>query len=218
MAQLIPLCCSTCALMVSAFQLKPHIHLALRVQLPLGNLPLSCRVVFPCRLSPFGQAGGLPRYLTEQYYFSALQSALSGRTKILPMYVKGMTTGDIGAHIQDIYGSSVADSTVSRITDKILPITKEWQQRSLESIYAGMFLDAIHYHVRSEGQIVKKAVYIAIGVNLDGRKDALGMWSSLVRQVWIRPIWPQRWALRLPSIGFLPTTSLPPAHCQQGSN
>ena len=92
------------------------------------------------------------------------------------MYAKGMTTSDIEAHIQDIYGVSVSDSTVSRITDKILPVAREWQQRPLESIYAVVFLDAIHYHVRSEGQIVKKAVYIAIGVNLDGRKDVLGMW------------------------------------------
>ena len=96
--------------------------------------------------------------------------------KILSMYAKGMTTGDIETHIQDIYGISVSDSTVSRITDKILPIAKEWQQRPLEAIYAVVFLDAIHYHVRSEGQIVKKAVYIAIGVGLDGRKDVLGMW------------------------------------------
>ena len=96
--------------------------------------------------------------------------------KILPMYAKGMTTSDIEAHIQDIYGISVSDSTVSRITDKILPIAQEWQQRPLESIYAVVFLDAIHYHVRSEGQIVKKAVYIAIGIDLDGRKDVLGMW------------------------------------------
>ena len=63
--------------------------------------------------------------------------------KILSMYAKGMTTGDIEAHIQDIYGISVSDSTVSRITDKILPIAKEWQQRPLESIYAVVFLDAI---------------------------------------------------------------------------
>ena len=96
--------------------------------------------------------------------------------KILSMYAKGMTTSDIEAHIQDIYGIFVSDSTISRITDKILPIAKEWQQRPLESIYAVVFLDAIHYHVRSEGQIVKKAVYIAIGINLDGRKDVLGMW------------------------------------------
>lgn len=96
--------------------------------------------------------------------------------KILSMYAKGMSTGDIEAHIRDIYGVEVSDTTVSRITDKILPIAKEWQQRPLESIYAVVFLDAIHYHVRSEGQIVKKAVYIAIGINLDGKKDVLGMW------------------------------------------
>ena len=96
--------------------------------------------------------------------------------KILSMYAKGMTTGGIEAHIQDIYGLSVSDTTVSRITDKILPVVKEWQQRPLESIYAVVFLDAIHYHVRSEGQIVKKAVYIAIGLDLNGRKDVLDMW------------------------------------------
>jgi transposase-like protein len=92
------------------------------------------------------------------------------------MYAKGMTTGDIETHIRDIYGIEVSDTTVSRITDKILPIAKEWQQRPLETVYAVVFLDAIHYHVRSEGQIVKKAVYIAIGINLDGKKDVLGMW------------------------------------------
>ena len=96
--------------------------------------------------------------------------------KILSMYAKGMTTGDIEAHIQDIYGVDVSDTTVSRITDKILQVAKEWQQRPLEAVYAVVFLDAIHYHVRSEGHIVKKAVYIAIGIDLDGHKDVLGMW------------------------------------------
>ena len=80
------------------------------------------------------------------------------------------------AHIKDIYGMDISDTTVSRITDKILPEAWEWQQRPLESVYAVVFMDAIHYHVRSEGQIVKKAVYIAIGVNLKGRKSVLGMW------------------------------------------
>ncbi len=96
--------------------------------------------------------------------------------KILSMYAKGMTTGDIETHIHDIYGLEVSDTTISRITDKILPIIREWQQRPLESVYAIVFMDAIHYHVRSEGQIVKKAVYIAIGIDLDGHKDVLGMW------------------------------------------
>ena len=88
----------------------------------------------------------------------------------------GMSTSDIEDHIRDIYGLEISDTTVSRITDKVLPTAKEWQQRPLESVYAVVFLDAIHYHVRSEGQIIKKAVYIAIGVNMDGRKDVLGMW------------------------------------------
>lgn len=96
--------------------------------------------------------------------------------KILSMYAKGMTTTDIETHIHDIYGLEVSDTTISRITDKILPIVREWQQRPLESVYAIVFMDAIHYHVRSEGQIVKKAVYIAIGIDLDGHKDVLGMW------------------------------------------
>lgn len=96
--------------------------------------------------------------------------------KILSMYAKGMTTSDIETHIRDIYGVEVSDTTISRITDKILPIAREWQQRPLESVYAVVFMDAIHYHVRSEGQIVKKAVYIAIGIDLEGRKDVLSMW------------------------------------------
>lgn len=96
--------------------------------------------------------------------------------KILSMYAKGMTTGDIETHIKDIYGLDVSDTTVSRITDKVLPLAKEWQQRPLEAVYAVVFMDAIHYHVRSEGQVVKKAVYIAIGIDLEGKKDVLGMW------------------------------------------
>ena len=97
-------------------------------------------------------------------------------SKIISMYAKGMSVSDIEKHIRDIYGLEISDTTVSRITDKVLPAAKEWQQRPLESIYAVVFLDAIHYRVRSEGQIVKKAVYIAIGIDLDGKKDVLGMW------------------------------------------
>ena len=106
------------------------------------------------------------------------QTSISGdiEEKILSMYAKGMTTSDIESHIRDIYGLSVSDSTISRITDKILPLVKEWQSRPLESVYAVVFMDAIHYHVRSEGQIIKKAVYIAIGINMEGTREVLGMW------------------------------------------
>ena len=106
------------------------------------------------------------------------QSTLTGdiEEKILSMYAKGMTTSDIESHIQEIYGLDCSDTTISRITDKILPVVREWQSRPLEDIYAVVFMDAIHFHVRSEGQIVKKAVYIAIGINMDGIKEVLGMW------------------------------------------
>ena len=106
------------------------------------------------------------------------ETSLAGdiEEKILSMYAKGMTTNDISSHIEDIYGLEVSDSLVSRITDKILPVVKEWQQRPLENIYAVVFMDAIHYNVRCEGRIVKKAVYIAIGINMDGKKEVLGMY------------------------------------------
>ena len=96
--------------------------------------------------------------------------------KILSMYAKGMTTGDIG-------DSHSGHLRYFRLRQYGQPHYRQdsahrqgVQQRPLESIYAVVFLDAIHYHVRSEGQIVKKAVYIAIGIDLDGRKDVLGMW------------------------------------------
>jgi len=106
------------------------------------------------------------------------QTSLSGdiEEKILSMYAKGMTTSDIEGHIREIYGLSVSDSTISRVTDKILPVVREWQQRPLDSVYAVVFMDGIYFHVRSEGQIVKKAVYIAIGLQMDGVRDVLGMW------------------------------------------
>lgn len=106
------------------------------------------------------------------------QTRLSGdiEDKIISMYAKGMTQNDISSHIQDMYGFEVSDSVVSRITDKILPIAKEWQTRPLEKIYAIVFMDAIHYNVRQDGRIIKKAVYIAIGINLDGEKEVLGLW------------------------------------------
>ena len=91
--------------------------------------------------------------------------------KILSMYAKGMTTADIESHMRELYDIEISDSTISRITDKILPIVKEWQERPLEEVYAVVFMDAIHYHVRSEGRIVKRAVYIALGIDMNGLKN-----------------------------------------------
>ena len=96
--------------------------------------------------------------------------------KILSMYAKGMTTGDIESHMKDLYGVDISDSTISRITDRVMPLVKVWQERPLEEVYAVVYMDAIHYHVRSEGRIVKRAVYVAIGIDMSGKKDVLGMY------------------------------------------
>ncbi len=91
--------------------------------------------------------------------------------RILSMYAKGMTTGDIGSHMKELHGLEISDSTVGRITDKIMPVVKEWQEHPLEEVYAVVFMDAIHYHVRSEGRIVKRAVHMALGIDMDGLSD-----------------------------------------------
>ncbi len=78
--------------------------------------------------------------------------------------------------MRELYDIDISDSTVSRITDKIMPVVKEWQERPLEEVYAVVFMDAVHYHVRSEGRIVKQAVYIALGIDMNGHKDVLGMY------------------------------------------
>ena len=78
--------------------------------------------------------------------------------------------------MREMYDIDISDSTISRITDKILPIVKEWQEHPLDEVYAVVFMDAIHYHVRSEGRIVKRAVYIALGIDMNGKKDVLGMY------------------------------------------
>ena len=96
--------------------------------------------------------------------------------KIIFLYSQGTSTRDIERTMQEMYGIEVDSTRVSKITDKLLPIIREWQNRPLESVYAMVILDAIYYKVREEGVVVKKAVYIAVGTDLDGRKDVLGLW------------------------------------------
>ena len=96
--------------------------------------------------------------------------------QVLSMYAKGMTTRDISDHLKSVYGVDASAEMISHMTDRILPIAKEWQNRPLEKKYAVVFMDAIHFHVRQDNQTVKKAVYIAIGIRLSGSKEVLGMW------------------------------------------
>lgn len=98
--------------------------------------------------------------------------------KIISMYAKGMTTRDINSHMQDIYGVSVSPSMVSAITDKILPLLEEWQDRPLEELYPILFLDGIHFKVRDSGRIRNKCCYTVLGINMEGRKEVLGLWVS----------------------------------------
>lgn len=96
--------------------------------------------------------------------------------QIISMYAKGMTTRDISGHIEEIYGFGLSESMISKITNKIIPTIEQWQNRPLDKVYPVVFLDAINYNVRENGQIVKKAVYIALGYNMQGNKEILGMW------------------------------------------
>ena len=96
--------------------------------------------------------------------------------QVLSMYAKGMTTRDISTHLKSVYGVDASAEMISHMTDRILPIAKEWQNRPLEKKYAIVFMDAVHFHVRQDSQTIKKAVYVAIGIRLNGRKEVLGMW------------------------------------------
>lgn len=96
--------------------------------------------------------------------------------KIISLYGRGLTTREINEQIQDLYGIEVSATMVSNITDQILPKIKEWQDRPLESIYTICFVDAVHFSVRDDASVVKKAAYIVLGINEYGEKDVLGIW------------------------------------------
>ena len=96
--------------------------------------------------------------------------------KILSLYAKGMTTTDIKDQIRELYDVEISAETVSNITSRIMPLVSEWQNRPLEKTYSFVFMDAIHYKVREDKQIVVKAAYVVLGVNMDGEKEVLGIW------------------------------------------
>jgi putative transposase len=98
--------------------------------------------------------------------------------KVISMYGKGMSTRDISAHIEDIYGHALSAETISRITDLVLGRAKEWQSRPLEPIYAIVFMDAMVMKMRVEGAVRKASMYMALGVDLAGNKSCLGMYVS----------------------------------------
>ncbi|AYD47016.1 IS256 family transposase [Arachidicoccus soli] len=98
--------------------------------------------------------------------------------KIIGMYGHGMSFRDISSHIEDIYDTQISASTLSSITDKVIPLVKEWQARPLESVYTIVWLDAMFYKVREEGKVQTRCVYNILGIRKDGRKELLGMYIS----------------------------------------
>ena len=99
-------------------------------------------------------------------------------TRILAMYAKGMSTRDIEDHMREIYGIEASSSLISRITDKVLPLVTEWQSRPLDAVYPIVFLDGIVFKVRKDARVVNKCLYSVLGINMEGRKEILGMWLS----------------------------------------
>lgn len=98
--------------------------------------------------------------------------------KIINLYARGISNAEIHDMMSDLYGINVSPDMISDITDKIIPEIREWQNRQLDPIYSIVFLDATYFNVKEEGHVVKKAAYIALGVNMEGQKDILGIYLS----------------------------------------
>jgi putative transposase len=98
--------------------------------------------------------------------------------KILSMYARGMTTREIEAHLKEIYGVDVSPTLVSQVTDAVQDEVRQWQNRPLEPLYPIVYLDALYVRMRDNGHVQNRAVYVAIGVNLEGYKEVLGLWTS----------------------------------------
>jgi putative transposase len=103
-----------------------------------------------------------------------ISSELEGM--ITSMFAQGMSTRDIESHMRKIYGLEISSEMVTRITDKILPIAKEWQNRQLSEMYPIIYLDGIVFNVKEESQVVKKTAYVVFTITTEGKKDILGVW------------------------------------------
>ena len=98
--------------------------------------------------------------------------------KILSMYSRGMTVREIQGHLEDIYAVEVSPDLISSVTDSVLEEVRAWQNRPLDAVYPIVFMDALRVKIRDNGHVINKAVYMALGVNLDGHKEVLGLWVA----------------------------------------
>ena len=95
--------------------------------------------------------------------------------QVISLYAKGMTTGDIVAHLQDMYGSQVSKDLVSKVTDAVVADLAEWANRPLDPVYPVLLIDCIFVRIR-DGQVANRPIYVAMGISVDGERDVLGMW------------------------------------------
>jgi hypothetical protein len=96
--------------------------------------------------------------------------------KILSLYARGMTVREIQSHLEEMYGTEVSPTLISSVTDAVVDEVKAWQGRALDSVYPIVYLDCIHAKVRDSGAVRAKAVYLALGIDMDGNKQVLGLW------------------------------------------
>ncbi len=96
---------------------------------------------------------------------------------VISLSAKGLTHGEIAAHLAEVYGAEVSKQTITAITDRVMEGLAEWQSRPLDSVYAVVFIDAINVKIR-EGQVANRPIYLALGVTVDGERDVLGLWAG----------------------------------------
>ncbi len=123
---------------------------------------------------PRDRAGTFEPQLVAKY-----QRRLEGfDDKVLALYARGMSVRDIQGHLRELYGTEVAPELISRVTDAVLDEARAWQARPLDAVYPIVYIDALFVSVRDEGTVKKKAVYIALGTTVEGRRDVLGLWMD----------------------------------------
>ena len=98
--------------------------------------------------------------------------------QILTLYAKGMSTRDIVASFQEMYGAEISPGLVSQVTNSVIDKVVEWQSRPLDAVYPIVYMDCIVLKIRQDKRVINKAIYLALGVNVEGHKELLGMWIS----------------------------------------
>ena len=134
----------------------------------------------PCSLIPglWGQCAAGPALLFQPRIVAKRQRRLTGLDDmVISLSAKGLTHGEICAHLAEVYGAEVSKQTITTITDRVMDGMAEWQNRPLDAVYAVVFIDAINVKIR-EGQVANRPVYLALGVTVDGERDVLGLWAG----------------------------------------